>query len=625
MKIIPFRNPVPAMLLCAAILASPAHAAVTSKIEPNNTTATAQNIDADFSYGERYGVENSATWQWAAIQAQGDGSDDYYSFTVPVGGAQAIFDTDFTTTTAGTVIRLYSSGGSQLNAIGPNGNDEGSLSGESTYPYGDSRLYRTTSPLAAGVYYVRVQRSGSLPMKTGENYTLNISMLPAIQPLVADAGTDFSVDEGDLVSLDASGSRGPAGLNYYWTQIPGGTTVALTGANTANPFFTAPAVALGGETLGFLLTVSSGTSVSTDTVNITIVNQNHPPVADAGEDQSVAEGAPVTLDGEDSFDIDNDLFSFAWTQVSGPPVVFAGADGANPTFEAPYAGAGGETGVVATLVFELRVDDGYAFDVPAPGYGFSDVVDSVTIEVTNTNNPPIADAGYDQTVEENSAVVLAGDGSEDPDGDSLTYTWIQEPGSIPVVLTGADTVSPSFAAPDVNGPAELIFTLTVSDGYGGTDSDTVFVNVLNKNDPPIVDAAEPTIAELWPPDHRLVNVGVLGVSNEDNPATITIDGVFQNEPTNAKGDGDTPIDAFIQPDGTVLLRAERAGKGDGRTYYIHFTATNTGGNASGIVQVVVPHSDKDKKPKKDKKKGKKKDGGEAGDVGGDAPLYDSTL
>ncbi len=42
-------------------------------------------------------------------------------------------------------------------------------------------------------------------------------------------------------------------------------------------------------------------------------------MADAGDDQSVAEGALVTLYGEDSFDIDNDPFSYSWVQVSGEP------------------------------------------------------------------------------------------------------------------------------------------------------------------------------------------------------------------------------------------------------------------------------------------------------------------
>ena len=43
-------------------------------------------------------------------------------------------------------------------------------------------------------------------------------------------------------------------------------------------------------------------------------------------------------------------------------------------------------------------------------------------------------------------------------------------------------------------------------------------------------------------------------------------------------------------DGTVLLRAERSGKGDGRVYCIHFTASDLEGSTSGVVVVAVPHS-----------------------------------
>jgi len=65
------------------------------------------------------------------------------------------------------------------------------------------------------------------------------------------------------------------------------------------------------------------------------------------------------------------------------------------------------------------------------------------------------------------------------------------------------------------------------------------------------------------------------------------------------------VDAIIQTDGTVLLRAERSGAGDGRVYHIHFTATDLEGSASGVVTVSVPH----------KKKSTAADGGE---------LHDST-
>ncbi len=275
-----------------------------------------------------------------------------------------------------------------------------------------------------------------------------------------------------------------------------------------------------------------------------------------------------------------------------PAVPLTGANTANPTFMAPFVGPNGAPGVVATLVFELRVDDGYAPDQPAPGFTFDNVVDRVTIEITNVNNLPVASAGADQTVNESCTVVLNGALSSDPDSDTLTYAWMQVANGAPTVaLTGAKTGTPDFKAPFVIvGGADLEFELTVEDGFGGAATDRVVIHVQNVNDPPLASAAQPTVATLWPPNHGLVSVGITGVSDSNDNATITITGVTQDEPASGPGDGDTPIDAVINADGTVLLRAERSGSGDGRVYRIAFTASDLEGSSTGMVIVKVPHS-----------------------------------
>src|SRR5204863_7004149 len=84
-------------------------------------------------------------------------------------------------------------------------------------------------------------------------------------------------------------------------------------------------------------------------------------------------------------------------------------------------------------------------------------------------------------------------------------------------------------------------------------------------------------------------VSILAVVDPNNNATTRITGVTQDEATNGLGDGDTAVDAVINADGTVLLRAERSGQGDGRVYHIHFTASDFEGSASGVVTVAVPH------------------------------------
>jgi len=98
----------------------------------------------------------------------------------------------------------------------------------------------------------------------------------------------------------------------------------------------------------------------------------------------------------------------------------------------------------------------------------------------------------------------------------------------------------------------------------------------------------------------MVLVHILGVNDAQNNATLTINTVTQDEPTNGLGDGDTPIDAIINGD-TVLLRAERSGKGDGRVYHVCFTAADPEASVSGCVDVIVPH---------DKKAGPARDSGQ---------------
>jgi hypothetical protein len=97
---------------------------------------------------------------------------------------------------------------------------------------------------------------------------------PVNPPPVANAGLNQSVPSGGSVLLDGSLSLDPDGqaLSYAWTQL-GGTPITLAGANTAQPSFTAPAVASGAAavTLPFSLVVSDANATSIPaTVSITV-------------------------------------------------------------------------------------------------------------------------------------------------------------------------------------------------------------------------------------------------------------------------------------------------------------------------------------------------------------------
>ena len=96
---------------------------------------------------------------------------------------------------------------------------------------------------------------------------------------------------------------------------------------------------------------------------------------------------------------------------------------------------------------------------------------------------------------------------------------------------------------------------------------------------------------IWPPDHTMVAESIIGVTDPFGLATsITITGIQQDEPVEVDGSGNTEPDGSGVGTSIAYVRAERAGPGTGRLYFITFTAEDsTGAQCSGMVQAYVPH------------------------------------
>ncbi|MDM8008152.1 MAG: heparinase II/III family protein [Phycisphaerae bacterium] len=95
--------------------------------------------------------------------------------------------------------------------------------------------------------------------------------------LTADAGEALTVMEGQEVILQGSVSGGESlSLTYLWKQIAG-PRVLLMGTSSLTPKFTAPPV-LADSVMTFQLTVTAGTTTSSDTIDITVINVLSPKV-----------------------------------------------------------------------------------------------------------------------------------------------------------------------------------------------------------------------------------------------------------------------------------------------------------------------------------------------------------
>ena len=171
---------------------------------------------------------------------------------------------------------------------------------------------------------------------------------------------------------------------------------------------------------------------------------NTPPIADAGGSYSGTEDVAITFDGSGSYDSDGDLLTYAWYFGDGST-----GTGVNPTHA--YTAGGNYT--VTLVVNDGKVDS---------------EASATTADITEVNDPPVADAGSGQTALVNENVTFNGSGSYDLDGIITDYEWEFGDGN---TETGMTTTHAYGVA------GTYTVNLTVTDTGGLTDTDTTMVTI----------------------------------------------------------------------------------------------------------------------------------------------------
>ncbi len=247
-------------------------------------------------------------------------------------------------------------------------------------------------------------------------------------PPVADAGGPYSGEAGTSeIRFDGSASSDADGdtLSFAWEFGDGSTASGMT------PAYVYPAAG----TYEVRLVVSDSSSSSEPSVTSATISappMNIAPIADPGGPYAGEPGQPIEFNGSASSDPNDDALTYVWDFGDG-----AMGDGVAPLHS--YAADG-------TYTVTLTVDDGQVTDMATT---------TATIETAPANRAPTADAGGPYNGVTGETVSFNGEGSRDPDGDALTFTWAFGDGTM------ADGASPDHAYAAA-GTYEVV--LTVSDG-----------------------------------------------------------------------------------------------------------------------------------------------------------------
>ncbi len=371
---------------------------------------------------------------------------------------------------------------------------------------------------------------------------------------VANAGPDHAANEGDLVTLDGTESADPDtdALTLTWEQIDanpalpefvagGGTLVGM------RVQFTAPSTLTADTTYSFRVTADDGRGqTATDDVDVIVRNsQNAVPTIVLG-DQTVDEGDIVTVTAivtePDTIGGGNEqqVHTSTWMQTGGPDVDITvnGVDQDEFSFDAPTVNA------QTDFTFRLMVSDGRG------GVAMGTAV--ITVR-NNVNEAPVAKAGVDRTVSEQTTVVLDGTRSyddNDPNKENLTFAWTQTAGTA-VTIDAANAQVATFVSPKVVEAGQtLTFELTVSDNDATdpkTATDTVTITITNDvNEMPTVDAGDDVITG----EGQAVTLTAVGTDeNEADDSTLTYSWVQISGTTVTLEDADTAAMSFTTPTG----------------------------------------------------------------------------
>lgn len=361
----------------------------------------------------------------------------------------------------------------------------------------------------AGVYNVTVSVTDGFHI-VSDSFTwtvTNVNRSPVISTIgtltVAEGGTlvvniTASDPDGDFVALAASGL--PSFASFTPTGNGTGTLTLTPGFGDAGTYNT-PSIIATDPITGF----------DEEVFTIVVTDTNRDPVLTAIGNQTMVEGATLTLNLSAS-DPDGQIPAFVGTDLPSFATLTDNGDGtATLAFAPGFTDAG-----IYTMT--ITVND---------GQGGSDS-ETFTLTVTEGNLPPVLTDIADQTMLENTVLVVNITASDPDAGDTIMLAVANLPAFGVFVDNGDGTGTITFTPGFTDAGVYPNITVSATDALGESDSDTFTLTVGNVNRPPVLSAignqlvaeGSNTVLSLTAPDADGDTVTFSG-SNLPGFATLT--------------------------------------------------------------------------------------------------------
>jgi hypothetical protein len=296
-----------------------------------------------------------------------------------------------------------------------------------------------------------------------------------------------------------------------------------------------------------------------------------------------------------------------WTILSVlPDSALVLIEGHAPVLEVPFTSGLPQALDIGTLApsqtYALTITATDGNTRPATGSGVFLHTTERTLVFDRLASGPIASITAPASAEcsgpSGASVTLDGSGSVDPEStpgtndDIVSFDWYESIGTASERLLG----SGETLTLDLSLGAHAI-TLKTTDRAGLTGFASVTVRVIDTLPPSLALLADPGV--LWPPNHGLVPVDVAWQAGDACDAAgvvVQLVSVESSEPDDAAGNFDGATTGDVQEadagvtDTSLVLRAERDGRGSGRVYTLIYRAQDPSGNTTtALASVTVPH------------------------------------